>query len=70
MRYRIDEFNAGQAAPAGDDMVIFTAVIGLLIGLVLAYVAKRGKQRWLLFWAGGLVLASITYLIAPMLGYQ
>lgn len=70
MRYRVDDFNAGQAQPVGDDMTVFTAFIGLLIGLILTYAAKRGKQRWLLFWGGGLVIASLVYIAAILLGYQ
>lgn len=70
MRYRIDEFAKGAAQPVGDDLTIFTAVIGLVAGVILTLLAYRGRQHWLLFWGGGLVLASIIYLVAIVLGYQ
>lgn len=70
MRYRIDEFTAGTAQPVGDDLTVFTAVIGLIIGIILTVAAKRGRQHWLMFWGGGLILCSIVYLVAIVLGYQ
>ncbi|MDH5180223.1 MAG: hypothetical protein OEZ39_07335 [Gammaproteobacteria bacterium] len=70
MRYRAEEFASGMAQPVGDDLTVFTAVIGLFAGVLLTYAAKRGKQQWLLFWGGGLVLASVMYLVAIVLGYN
>ncbi|MDH5407909.1 MAG: hypothetical protein OEZ33_06420 [Gammaproteobacteria bacterium] len=70
MRYRIEEFGS-QVPPqhAGDDSMLFAVVIGFFIGIALTYLAVRGKQRWLLFWGGGLVLVSIVYFVAFAMGY-
>lgn len=69
MRYRIEEFNSQAPQAAGDDMMLFAVVIGFVIGIILTVLAVRGRQRWLLFWGSGLVLASIIYFVALGMGY-
>ena len=61
MRYRIGA-EPGSGAQATDDMLLFTVVISLIIGVVLAWLARRGRQMWLLVWSVGLVLASVVYM--------
>lgn len=64
MRYRIGqdpESIRGQAV-GEDGLTIFTAVFGLLTGIGFVIAGIKGRQRWLLFWGGGLVLASLSYL--------
>ncbi|HKJ07475.1 MAG TPA: hypothetical protein VKA76_00150 [Gammaproteobacteria bacterium] len=51
-------------------MILFTAVLSLLIGVVLFVLGRRGRQRWLAFWGGSLVAASVIYLIAAAAGYR
>ena len=56
-RYRED-----QALPlaqnASDDMLILTAVLGVLIGFVLVYMARIGGQLWMKVWGAGLVVTG------------
>jgi len=59
MRYREGE-TLPLASSGSDDMLLLTAVLGVLIGIVLAYLGKRGKQMWGLVWGIGLVLVSIA----------
>ena len=40
-------------------MLLLTAVLGVLIGIVLAVMGKKGKQLWMLVWGIGLVFCSI-----------
>lgn len=72
MRYRIGENtenldNLGK--PVGDELVSFSAVLGLLMGIIFIFGGLRGKQFWLIFWGSGLVISSILYLAADLLGY-
>ena len=48
-------------ASATDDMLLFTVIIGLVVGIVLIWLARKGRQMWLLAWSVGLVLVSIVY---------
>ena len=61
MRYRIGA-EPGSGAQATDDMLLFTVVISLIIGVVLVWLARRGRQMWLLVWSVGLVVASVVYM--------
>jgi len=64
MRYREGQEIPDNIEPhIGDASMMFAAVMGLLIGIVLSWLAKKGKQIWLLFWGVGLVLVSIVYLV-------
>jgi len=61
MRYRIGDDSA-TGATATDDMLLLTVVIGLVVGMVLIWLARLGRQMWLMVWSVGLVLASIAYI--------
>lgn len=50
------------------NMLLFTVVIGLLVGVILVVLGLKGRQIWLVFWGGGLVIASILYIAAHLLG--
>lgn len=45
-----------------NDMLLFTVVLGLMIGIILTTLGYKGKQIWLTVWAGGLVICSLVYL--------
>ena len=45
-----------------DGLAIFTAVFSLVTGIGFVIAGIRGRQRWLLSWGVGLVLASLSYL--------
>ncbi len=62
MRYRVDEAAAAAGATATDGVLLFTGVIGLVVGIVLTWAGWRGRQLWLVVWCGGLVVASIAYI--------
>jgi len=60
MRYK-----EGQVPPeafsynASDDMLLLTAVMGVIIGIIISTLGKIGKQLWMLVWGIGLVIISI-----------
>ena len=61
MRYRIGDDPTIAAYGSTPEWLGFTALLGLVIGVVLGYLAWRGRQRWLLVWSVGLVATSIAY---------
>ena len=61
MRYRIGD-DPASGATVTDDMLLLTVVIGLVVGMVLIWLARLGRQMWLMVWSVGLVLASIAYI--------
>lgn len=64
MRYRIgQEADILEAQVVGEGgLTIMTAVFGLVTGTLFVYAGIRARQRWLIFWGGGLVFASLLYL--------
>ena len=66
-RYRIGE-EAG-APTVTDDMMLLTMLYGLLVGILLTFIAKRLRQRWMVFWGGGLAVLSFDYLTADWVGW-
>ena len=68
MRYRIGEELQQPGPPISGGVLVFAVVLGLLIGVTLFVLAVRGRQIWLAVWGGGLVLASVTYLVTFSLG--
>jgi len=69
MRYRIGEDVQDLGEPVVDGLIPFSAILGLLMGIGFVIAGYRGKQIWLLFWGTGLVLVSLVYLGADILGY-
>lgn len=59
MRYKDGEIPKEQlAVHASDDMLLLTAAMGILIGLILTFLGRKGKQLWMFVWGIGLVLCS------------
>ena len=52
------------AANASNDMLLFTAVIGLLIGILMVVAGRYGKQLWIWTWGAGLSVFSIYLWVA------
>lgn len=69
MRYRIGEDTQSLGEPVVDSLVPISAVLGLLMGIGFVIAGLKAKQIWLTFWGTGLVIASILYLAADILGY-
>jgi hypothetical protein len=68
MRYRIGETSKQVGPPISGEMLVFAVVLGLLIGVVLFDLGRRGRIMWLTVWGGGLVLVSIIYLASFFMG--
>ena len=73
-------YEAGEEVPPVSEMVIysqsdglhfmlnFTVALALVIGVVLLWLGRRGKVMWLQVWSAGLVVFSVAYLGAAMMG--
>lgn len=58
-RYREGEIPKEQlAVHASDDMLVLTAVLGFLIGIVITYLGRKGEQMWMWVWGIGLIICS------------
>lgn len=49
-------------------MLNFTVALALFIGCALLWLGFKGRVLWLKVWSLGLILASIAYLGAALLG--
>ncbi len=49
-------------------MLSFSMIMSLVVGIVLLYLGYRGKIMWLTYWSGGLIIASLAYLVADFAG--
>ena len=59
MRYAEDIPPEQLASHASDGMLLFTAVLAIVIGCILIWLGKKGKQMWLVWWSVGLILCSM-----------
>ena len=65
-RYRDGDIPKEQLAMhASDEMLVLTAILGVLIGIALTVLGRKGKVMWMWVWGVGLVLCSL-YLGASM----
>lgn len=65
--YPIDELPRTAADPITAHMFLGIAIYGLFVGIGFVLMGLRGRQRWMIFWGGGLVLSSIIYLVSRLL---
>ncbi len=71
MRYRTDE-GPNEAYPFSESMhqmLTFTMVISIVIGLLFLIIGLRGKVMWMWVWGAGLVILSVAYLVADFFGF-
>ncbi len=69
MRYKIDPTTGLPMAETSPGMLGATVLLSLVIGIVLLYVGKRGKQMWIVVWSIGLIICSVAYLVWHYLRY-
>ena len=50
-------------------MLTFSVCLGLIIGVVLLWSGRHGRVLWLQIWSIGLIVVSVAYLAAEVLGY-
>lgn len=50
------------------DMLTFSMLLGVVIGVVLLALGRHGRSLWLTVWSAGLILLSALYLGADAIG--
>lgn len=63
MRYKIDPITGLPIAETSPGMLGATVLLALIIGIVLFYVGRRGRQLWIVVWSIGLIVCSALYLV-------
>jgi hypothetical protein len=61
MRYRVGEEAATAALNSTHHSLVLTVVMSLIVGIVLVWLGRHGRQMWLIAWSWGLILCSIAY---------
>ncbi len=69
MRYKIDPTTGLPITETSPGMLGATVLLALVIGIVLFYVGRRGKQLWIVVWSIGLIICSVLYLVWHFLRY-
>ncbi|MBT8120702.1 MAG: hypothetical protein KJN89_13395 [Gammaproteobacteria bacterium] len=54
---------------AHNDMLLFTAFLSVVIGSILIYLGKMGKQLWMIVWSIGLIGMSLFMAGSVVFGY-
>lgn len=66
MRYRIDDPDAaGRFGGVADEWMYLMLALGLVVGVVLFFIGRAGRQMYLIVWSVGLVGISGAYLVWP-----
>ena len=63
MRYRREDMPADPSLATTDDIYLFTLVFSIIIGVLLTWLAIKGRQVWLAVWSAGLIVAAVSTLI-------
>ncbi|MFT4635415.1 MAG: hypothetical protein ACI854_001487 [Arenicella sp.] len=70
-RYREGDIPKEQlAVHASDDMLVLTAVLGFLIGIVITYLGRKGEQMWMWVWGIGLIICSAYLGLSMTIGLK
>lgn len=69
MRYRDTGDYQQLGMPVDDNMVFFSIILGIIIGIGFVVAGIKVKRHWMTIWGTGLVLAASSYFVMRGLGY-
>ena len=69
MRYRDTGDYQNLGVPVDDNLVFFSIILGIILGVGFIAVGFRVKRYWMVIWGVGLILAALSYFVMRMLGY-
>ena len=69
MRYRDTGDYQNLGVPVDDNLVLFSIVLGIILGVAFVAFGLRVKRYWMVIWGVGLIFASLSYFVMRMLGY-
>jgi len=69
MRYRDTGDYQNLGVPVDDNLVFFSIILGIILGIGFVVAGIKVKRYWMVIWGVGLILASMSYFVMRMLGY-
>ena len=69
MRYRDTGDYQNLGVPVDDNLVFFSIILGLVLGVGFVAAGIKVKRYWMVIWGVGLIFASLSYFVMRMLGY-
>ena len=69
MRYRDTGDYQNLGVPVDDNLVFFSVLLGIVLGVGFIVFGIKVKRYWMVIWGAGLILASLSYFVMRMLGY-
>ena len=69
MRYRDTGDYQNLGVPVDDNLVFFSVILGIILGVGFIVFGIKVKRYWMVIWGAGLILASLSYFVMRMLGY-
>ena len=75
MRYQEDIQTGVLMEPVYQDasnlhaVLLFTVVLAFFIGWILLWLGRHGRVMWLTVWSIGLIISSVLYIGAELMGY-
>ena len=68
MRYRDTGDYQNLGVPVDDNLVFFSIILGIALGLAFVGFGLRVKRYWLVIWGVGLILSGLSYFVMRTLG--
>ena len=69
MRYRDTGDYQNLGVPVDDNLVFFSIILGITMGVAFIVFGIKVKRYWMVIWGAGLILAGLSYFVMRMLGY-
>ena len=69
MRYRDTGDYQQLGVPVDDNLVFFSIILGILMGIGFVIAGIKVKRYWMTIWGAGLILASLSYFVMRNMGY-
>lgn len=69
MRYRDTGNYENLGVPVDDNLVFFSIILGIIMGVGFIVSGFKVKRHWMTIWGIGLIFASLSYFVLRMLGY-
>lgn len=70
MRYRDTGDYENLGTPVGDDLLLFTIIFSVFLGIGFVLAGRHVKRYWMVIWGSGLVVASLSYFVMKKMGYH
>ena len=69
MRYRDTGDYQNLGVPVDDNLVFFSILLGIAMGVGFIVFGIKVKRYWMVIWGAGLIMAGLSYFVMRSLGY-